>query len=443
MLCTSPVLIINRSLVTSIQYYTHYHTPDSDVCLNLASKAKWSYSFPYALFSPRKNNVTPENYKDYYFYNCNTGNTIPIYMLVPCGHCDLCREKKKSEWEFRAICENAVSETQPLFVTCTYDPQHLPEEGLCKRDIQLFLKRLRFNLVDAGYDVSYKLRYFACGEYGSRTKRPHYHLILWNFPDMKTLHARLQFVSDAWKNGYCYVVPVTTGGIGYVMKYMRKSVPAPVGKSPVFFLSSRRNGGIGSKYLMDRFSFFHDNPSQIKVSVTDPYTGVTKTSILPKFFRDKLWPSFVRSVDGISRTVLRRFRENLHICRTLYDSIKDYFKVFPPMSWRSFELLKKYGSFCCYNISRDWTMPSYLRKLSVTAKLSIYNRCHCILNECADYFKYSSDIDTALIKENARLKSIFSSYLGAYVDSLPEVDLSHSIISLNNAKKLAYSREIF
>lgn len=443
MLCTSPVLIINRTLITSLHHYTHYHTPDGDVRMNLASKSMWSYAFPYQLFSPRRLGVTPDTYKDYYFYNCNTGDTIPTYMLVPCGKCELCREKKKSEWEFRAICENAVSETQPLFVTCTYDPEHLPAEGLCKRDVQLFLKRLRFNLTDSGYDVANKLRYFACGEYGSHTKRPHYHLILWNFPDMRTLHERLEFISDSWQNGYCYVVPLTYGGVGYVMKYMRKAAPAPEGKAPIFFLSSRRNGGIGSKYLMDRYSFFHDNPTQIQVSVTDPYTGVTKSCILPKFFRDKLWPSFSRSVNRVSRSVLQRFRENLHICRTLYDSIRDYFKVLPPMSWRSFDLLKKYSSLCCYNISREDNMPSYLRKLSHSMKVLVYNRSHAILNECANYFKNSPDINVNLIRENSRIKSIFSSSLAFYIDTLPEVDLTQSLASLRNSKKLAYSREIF
>lgn len=54
------------------------------------------------------------------------------------------------------------------FVTLTYDNDSLPgDSGLHKEDFQRFMKRLRKY---SGYD----LKYFACGEYGGRFKRPHY-----------------------------------------------------------------------------------------------------------------------------------------------------------------------------------------------------------------------------------------------------------------------------
>ena len=72
------------------------------------------------------------------------------------------------------------------FVTLTYDDFHIPkayypdpETGevhtsytLCKRDFQLWMKRLRKKFSDD------KIRFFACGEYGGQTKRPHYHAIV-------------------------------------------------------------------------------------------------------------------------------------------------------------------------------------------------------------------------------------------------------------------------
>lgn len=46
------------------------------------------------------------------------------------------------------------------FVTLTYDEEHLPPDGsLRKRDLQLYLKRLRRRL---------PFRFFAAGEYGER-----------------------------------------------------------------------------------------------------------------------------------------------------------------------------------------------------------------------------------------------------------------------------------
>jgi len=65
-----------------------------------------------------------------------------------------------------------------LFLTLTYNDEHLPEGGtLVKRDLQLFMKRLRKEYGEG-------IRFFACGEYGDRNLRPHYHLILFNSPDV-------------------------------------------------------------------------------------------------------------------------------------------------------------------------------------------------------------------------------------------------------------------
>ena len=75
------------------------------------------------------------------------------------------------------------------FCTFTYDDDHVPrsyypdpETGeaipsltLCKRDFQLLMKRIRRRFPDD------HIRFFACGEYGSQTFRPHYHAIVFDF----------------------------------------------------------------------------------------------------------------------------------------------------------------------------------------------------------------------------------------------------------------------
>lgn len=95
-------------------------------------------------------------------------------VTIPCGHCEACAYNKQSDWatrlEFEGKCydRNAV-----LFVGLSYNDDHLPPSGsLHKRDLQLFMKRLR------RFMFPRKCRFFAAGEYGETGYRPHYHVIL-------------------------------------------------------------------------------------------------------------------------------------------------------------------------------------------------------------------------------------------------------------------------
>ncbi|QXP44188.1 MAG: replication initiator protein [Arizlama microvirus] len=106
--------------------------------------------------------------------------TIP----TPCGQCTPCRINRKREWTSRLILEN-LQYTDSSFWTLTYRddclpmmPRHSdsPLQTLFPPHLQSFLKRLRTSLAPV------KFRFFAVGEYGDETHRPHYHLILFNYP---------------------------------------------------------------------------------------------------------------------------------------------------------------------------------------------------------------------------------------------------------------------
>lgn len=108
---------------------------------------------------------------------------------IPCGRCINCRLNRQREWALRCTLE-AKRWPNNLFVTLTYDDAHLPiypysddnVSELRKRDLQLFIKRLRERLrIDFDH---VGLRYFACGEYGELSDRAHYHVILFNLPDL-------------------------------------------------------------------------------------------------------------------------------------------------------------------------------------------------------------------------------------------------------------------
>ena len=75
-----------------------------------------------------------------------------------------CRQNRARSWSFRCLAE--LQGTTALFLTITYDDENNPGY-LLKKDLQDFHKRLR--------KAFGPFRFYACGEYGDTTHRPHYH----------------------------------------------------------------------------------------------------------------------------------------------------------------------------------------------------------------------------------------------------------------------------
>lgn len=97
-------------------------------------------------------------------------------LLARCGSCEPCRASRAREWAGRILMEASCYE-QNAFITLTYNDTHLSGDGsLQPKDLQDWLKRLRKTLINS------RLRFFACGEYGSQTVRPHYHAAIFNSP---------------------------------------------------------------------------------------------------------------------------------------------------------------------------------------------------------------------------------------------------------------------
>lgn len=121
--------------------------------------------------------------------------TTPIRInnqFFPCGHCLSCRIGKAREWSARLLHELPFWSSS-VFVTLTYEDTYLPtNRSLRKRDLQLFFKRLRKSLNGR------KIKYFACGEYGSKTQRPHYHAIIFGLGQDEESK---ELVKNAWR--YC------------------------------------------------------------------------------------------------------------------------------------------------------------------------------------------------------------------------------------------------
>ncbi|AXL15103.1 replication initiator protein [Microviridae sp.] len=166
-------------------------------------------------------------------------------IMYPCGRCIPCRIKKRNEVATRIVLEMSQHQRN-LFVTLTYAPGNLPESGVEKSHIQKYIKRLRKALDNSGYTDS--VRYFACGEYGSKTHRAHYHLVLFG------LDAHYEtYVRDAWSIngdpiGHVHIGEAHAGAGKYVAKYASKGITTNkridriqklAGKNPEFNLRSK------------------------------------------------------------------------------------------------------------------------------------------------------------------------------------------------------------
>lgn len=195
-------------------------------------------------------------------------------ITVPCGKCVPCLISKRMEWCFRLEQEYKHSKSA-LFVTLTYDPKHLPNDGqLDKTHLQLYFKRLRKN---SGLK---NIRYFAVGEYGSQFGRPHYHILLFN--------CETEHVVTAWKDkrgqpiGQVHIGKVTEASIAYCTKYIIQKPEQMEMKQPPFTTMSRKYG-IGGHYLTDEMIAWHRNSDK---NYAMRYSQKVK---LPRFYRSKIW----------------------------------------------------------------------------------------------------------------------------------------------------------
>ena len=193
-------------------------------------------------------------------------------LRIPCGQCIGCRLRRSQEWAARIVHEASESKNN-AFVTLTYE--HVPYGGtLVKRHLQLFMKRLRKR-------VPQKVRFFGVGEYGEQTKRPHYHVVLFNYwPQdaeyFRDINGNRYYVSnelsELWPRGHHLCGHVTFDSAAYCARYCTKKITGAaanehyeqlveetgeiIQREPEFAVMSRRPG-IGkdwfAKYRDDVF----------------------------------------------------------------------------------------------------------------------------------------------------------------------------------------------
>lgn len=231
------------------------------------------------------------------FISAAAGDVSCDYIEVPCGQCVECRLEHAREWSIRCMLE-AKEHNDNCFLTLTYDDEHIhtcsgvnPYTGefqtsftLVKKDFQDFMKRLR-------KAAGVKLRYFACGEYGSSTFRPHYHAIVFglNVPDKKLYkvsprgdkYYTSSWLDKIWQHGYSIIGECTLESCSYTARYVVKKaqdyslqeVIESYGMEPEFVLMSRRPGiaaAAAAPELMDKYEHRYLSTPQGSVKYKPP-----------------------------------------------------------------------------------------------------------------------------------------------------------------------------
>lgn len=176
-------------------------------------------------------------------------------VLLPCRKCINCQLNRSQEWAIRNTLESKdYDKNQCLFITLTYDNDNVSHLkckvinknngkssvvlSLRKLDLQHFIKKLRNVFNDK------KIRFFACGEYGGITLRPHYHILLYglSIDDIKVKHYKDKSYSfeekyetkngvfyysellehEIWSKGFVDLSTFSTFTASYVSRYCTK-----------------------------------------------------------------------------------------------------------------------------------------------------------------------------------------------------------------------------
>lgn len=240
------------------------------------------------------------------------------YIQVPCGKCPECLKRRTASWSHRLEME-AQRWPKQFFITLTYDNEHVPisDNGfltLRPEDLRNYWKRLRKRCG--------KLRYYAIGEYGTNTHRPHYHGIV--------------FVSDGifeddfiacWPYGDIHFGKVEPASIRYTVQYYDKGQWQPQhqrdDREPEF---SRMSQGIGSNFLTPEVAkHFLSRPDKGYI-----YDNEGRKIAIPRYYKRRLYDYSITANLVATHPSILCHRDDMLEAKEIYkEEMKKYAELNP------------------------------------------------------------------------------------------------------------------
>lgn len=286
-----------------------------------------------------------DKFGNYVYTGCKGDDSVTTdFVEVPCGHCSGCRADQALEWKNRLVMESKYHDSM-YFITLTYDELHLRRVSytneltgeikndrgtLSKRDVQLFIKRLRKQRPND------QIRYYLVGEYGPQTDRPHYHAIIFglHLGDWRLVESGHSETGNTyytcgeleriWGNGFVSIEPANEFTCSYVAQYVTKklgSKPAAAREArrqePEFSLQSRRPG-IGRLY--------YEENAESMFAKGRSYVSTNNGSIEvrpPRYFKKLYRQNHEDHYQEIVRKHLRRADDSEDAKSTITDKAKE------------------------------------------------------------------------------------------------------------------------
>lgn len=252
----------------------------------------------------------------------NTYRNDKRFIWIPCQKCLACRISKSNDWATRCFLE-AKKWKNNCFITLSYNDTHIPYfKSLNHRDLQLFMKKLRKHHkgIEADEKGKYPIKYFACGEYGDKTLRPHYHIAIYNWipKDLKIrklnkiqqpLYTSKE-VEKLWGKGFIIIGALTMESAAYIARYTQKKIYDKhsyiinkLGRAKEYIVSSRRPG-IGLHITQNKEEF---NKIKKNFGILMKVNGQVKLKNIPQSIRRK-W----REIDNLEYLEIAEEKRNEH-----------------------------------------------------------------------------------------------------------------------------------
>lgn len=217
----------------------------------------------------------------------------PIWIqgqTVPCGKCSACLTNKRNHWIIR-LTEEAKESVTSFFMTITYSDENLvcDSDGvsvLCYDHLRAFHKATR--------KLGFKYKYFSVGEYGEKSNRPHYHMLVFSLSS----NFNYDLFEKCWKYGFIQYGYLNEATIKYCTKDMLKEVDLYKDLERSVRPHIRVSHGMGISYVekMKSFHKVYGDHHQDGLVQRNVYKSNGKTNSMPRYYADKIYSKLERGV---------------------------------------------------------------------------------------------------------------------------------------------------